>query len=274
MREFLTFEKRTPIEVALQIDENGMTTARKLYAFLELDPKNYSRWCKVNIIDNEFATEYEDYEVFFFNDENPLGGRPTTDYKLTAHFAKKLSMKGNGEKAEQAREYFTSVEEKVKQKAIDKSQLSTQMQMILNMAENMAKQELEQKRQAEQIQQIERKQEVITEVLSKASGEEEFKSWCKRQISRIVTIGEFNKGATLSEKFQLAWNESFERLMEKRPCNLKQRVANEKGRALVNGKTKSWIDKNINSLNVICADMNLRPVYESALREMAIYYCI
>lgn len=27
---------RTPIEIALDIDENGMTTARKLYAFLEL----------------------------------------------------------------------------------------------------------------------------------------------------------------------------------------------------------------------------------------------
>lgn len=34
---------RTPIEIALGIDEEGMTTARKLYAFLELDSSNYSR---------------------------------------------------------------------------------------------------------------------------------------------------------------------------------------------------------------------------------------
>lgn len=30
---------QTPIEIALGIDENGMTTARKLYAFLELNPR-------------------------------------------------------------------------------------------------------------------------------------------------------------------------------------------------------------------------------------------
>lgn len=34
-----------------------MTTARKLYAFLEMDKSHYSRWVKANIVDNEFATE-------------------------------------------------------------------------------------------------------------------------------------------------------------------------------------------------------------------------
>ena len=33
---------QTPIEIALKIDENGMTTASNLYAFLELEPKNFS----------------------------------------------------------------------------------------------------------------------------------------------------------------------------------------------------------------------------------------
>lgn len=40
----------TPIEIALGIDENGMTTAKKLYEFLELDKSNYSRWLKRNIV--------------------------------------------------------------------------------------------------------------------------------------------------------------------------------------------------------------------------------
>lgn len=64
MNDIQTATMQTPIEIALGIDENGMTTARKLYAFLELEPKNYSRWCKSNITDNEFATENEDYKVF------------------------------------------------------------------------------------------------------------------------------------------------------------------------------------------------------------------
>lgn len=113
---------QTPIEIALGIDEEGMTTARKLYAFLELDSSNYSRWCKSNITGNEFAEENVDYWAFVINDE--WGGQATKDYKLTAHFAKKLSVKGNSEKAEEAREYFTRLEEKVKQQVIDYSKLS------------------------------------------------------------------------------------------------------------------------------------------------------
>lgn len=36
MGELSKLETRTPIEIALDIDSDGMTTARKLYAFLEL----------------------------------------------------------------------------------------------------------------------------------------------------------------------------------------------------------------------------------------------
>ena len=100
----------TPMEVELGVDENGMTTARKLYSFLELAQGQFSRWAKSNITENEFATENEDWWGFDINVE----GNVVKDYRLTAHFAKKLSVKGNGEKAEQAREYFATVEERVK----------------------------------------------------------------------------------------------------------------------------------------------------------------
>lgn len=103
--------KQTPIEIALQIDENGMTTASKLYSFLELNPSHFSRWCTTNIKNNRFAIENEDYEVFAFDGENPkIGGRPKTDYKLTSEFAKKLSMTGNSERHEEARKYFIACE--------------------------------------------------------------------------------------------------------------------------------------------------------------------
>ena len=106
---------KTPIEIALQIDKDGMTTASKLYTFLELDVSNFSRWCRKNITKNKFATENVDYIVFVIKDENPkLGGRPKTDYKLTSEFAKKLSMTGNTEKHEQARDYFIACEQGLK----------------------------------------------------------------------------------------------------------------------------------------------------------------
>ena len=45
----------TPIEVALGIDEKGMTTAKRLYDYLEMDKSHYSRWVKSNIMQNQFA---------------------------------------------------------------------------------------------------------------------------------------------------------------------------------------------------------------------------
>ena len=107
----VTENNKTPIEIALGVDDEGMTTARKLYEFLELAQGQFSRWAKTNITENEFAVEYEDYWGFDINVE----GNIVKDYRLTAHFAKKLSMKGHGERAEEAREYFTRLEEKVKQ---------------------------------------------------------------------------------------------------------------------------------------------------------------
>lgn len=104
---------QTPIEIALGIDKNGMTTARKLYDFLELSKGQFSRWAKTNITENQFATEQEDYWGFDINVE----GNITQDFKLTASFAKKLSMLQKNERGEQARNYFIKVEDKLKEVA-------------------------------------------------------------------------------------------------------------------------------------------------------------
>lgn len=106
---------QTPIEIALGIDSTGKTTAKKLYAFLELNESQYARWCKTNILENEFAEEMIDYWVYDSKVENPQGGRPTQDFKLTASFAKKLSMLQKNERGEQARNYFIKVEGKLKE---------------------------------------------------------------------------------------------------------------------------------------------------------------
>ena len=128
---------QTPIEIALQIDENGMTTASNLYEFLELHPAHFSRWCKKNIINNKFATENEDYIVFAIEGENPIsGGRPKTDYKITSDFAKKLSMTGNTERHEQARQYFIACEQGLKV-ATQKLQSPTNTDKLSTAIDNM-----------------------------------------------------------------------------------------------------------------------------------------
>lgn len=143
MNDIINTSNQTPIEIALGIDEEGMTTARKLYAFLGMDSKNYSRWAKSNIVDNEFAEENTDYWVFVVNEDNPLGGRPATDYRLTASFAKKLSMQSKTAKGEQARQYFLKVEDKLKEtvsRTVPMSpleQLQLQAQAILQVNEKV-----------------------------------------------------------------------------------------------------------------------------------------
>ena len=106
----------TPMELALGVDEEGNTTARKLYSFLELRPGDYSRWCKNKILENEFAIENTDFVRLLIDAETPTGGKiQREDYRLTASFAKKLAMGTHNERGEQAKTYFVKIEERVKQ---------------------------------------------------------------------------------------------------------------------------------------------------------------
>lgn len=266
-------DMRTPIEIALGVDENGMTTAKKLYEFLELNPGNYARWCKSNIAENEFAEENVDFFPFFINEE--CGGQATADYKLTAHFAKKLSCKGNGERAEQAREYFATLEERVKQKIIDLEQLDPQTKLMNLLVQSISRNELEQKRQAEQLNRIEQKQEAIADTFQKADDTEDFQKWANNCIARIAESPKFDKGYGRSKNYSLARSESYDRLKQKRNCLLDDRVRKAIGRALEKQPDikKSELQK-INKIYVIANDKDLRPAYELVIKEMMIYYCV
>lgn len=102
--------KLTPIEISLGIDNEGRTTATKLYEFLELNPSNYSKWFRKNIAENEFAEENTDYFPFVLQYESLTGEKERQDAKLTASFAKKLSMMQKNQKGEAARNYFVGIE--------------------------------------------------------------------------------------------------------------------------------------------------------------------
>ena len=112
MEEVQRVINQTPIEIALGIGKDGMTTARKLFDFLGMSTNNYSRWFKSNITDNDFAEENVDYFLFLTNEEHK--GHTSQDAKLTSSFAKKLSMQQKNERGEQARDYFVNVEDKAK----------------------------------------------------------------------------------------------------------------------------------------------------------------
>jgi anti-repressor protein len=263
VNELETTKMQTPIEIALGVDENGMTTAKKLYEFLELDSRNYSRWCKSNIIENEFAEENVDYWAFFIDEERNFNPNPTTDYKLTAHFAKKLSMKGNGTKAEEARDYFTTLEESVKQKVVDLNQLSPELQMFQKIFNSVAEQQLEQKRQAEQINHVEQRVESIREVVALDTT-----SW-RDDTGNILRKISMELGG--GQAYSQVRAESYELLSKRMGVNLKQRLTNKRRRMADEGICKSTRDK-LSYVDIIAEDKKLIEGYTAIVKEMAIRY--
>lgn len=283
MNEVMKATMQTPIEIALGIDENGMTTAKKLYEFLEMHPASYARWFKRNILENQFAEENVDFIRLNRPVESAVeNGQVSYDAKLTAKFAKKLSMMQKNERGEEAREYFTGIEERVKQKAIDYTQLSPELQRSFLLLENQAKLELEQKRQAEKLDKLEanqnrleEKQNTIAETFSTPSDIDDFQAWANKCIVRIAESPKFNKEVGRNTQYAYARNESYARLKKKWNCNLDDRVSRAKGRAMERnpGITKAELNA-INKLTVIANDKSLRPVYETVLKEMMIQYCV
>lgn len=273
MQELLDRTMQTPIEIALGVDENGMTTVKKLFDFLGMSRNNYSRWYKTNITDNEFAEENIDYFPFLTNEE--CGGQASLDSKITARFAKKLSMMQKNERGEEAREYFTTVEDKAKQIAINRQQLSPQLQMVGQMFEAMARQELEQKRLANEVERVKQTQTAIVDTFQKANDTEDFQKWANNRLAQIAESPKFDKGYGRSRNYSFARTESYERLKQKRNCRLDDRVQKAIGRALEERPDikKSELQK-INKIYIIANDKDLRPAYELVIKEMMIYYCV
>ena len=102
-------QTKTPIEVMLETDEEGFTTAKKLYSWLELDQRNYARWVKMNILENPYAEEGYDYSSCV-KSENSRRGNFAVDYRISVSFAKKLAMTARSDRGEQARIYFLQCE--------------------------------------------------------------------------------------------------------------------------------------------------------------------
>lgn len=261
MNEVTITNNQTPIEIALCVDENGMTTAKKLYEFLEMDSSNYSRWCKSNITGNEFAEENVDYWAFVINDE--WGGQATTDYKLTASFAKKLSMKGNGEKAEQARQYFITVEDKAKEMVINRQQLSPQMQMLYGMLDGQAKLELEQKRQAEQIEKVESTVTTMKEIFTEPIGD-----W-KNDINARVREISIKSGIAYQELYGQMYGE----LEMTAHCSLKRLQDNKRARMEKAGNTKTAIKEGTTKIAIIYEKPQLKAIFENIVKRYAMKYC-
>ena len=135
MNDMIENKMQTPIEIALGIDENGMTTARALYDFLELASGQFARWAKTNIENNEFYEENKDWWGF----DIVLNGNKCKDYRLTTDFAKHLSMESHSSKGKIARQYFVHVEDGMKELAVRFQNMSPELRAVLVVDQRVTK---------------------------------------------------------------------------------------------------------------------------------------
>lgn len=155
------------------------------------------------------------------------------------------------------------------------AELSPELQMFNKIFTSVARQELEQKRLAKEIDEVKQTQIAIADTFQKTDDTEDFQKWANNCIARIAESPKFDKGYGRSKNYSLARSESYDRLKQKRNCLLDDRVRKAIGRALENQPDikKSELQK-INKIYVIANDKDLRPAYELVIKEMMIYYCV
>lgn len=238
----------------IKINPDGRTTSKELYEFLELNSANYSRWCKINLLDNEFAETGIDYFPFIMNDE--CGGQATTNYYLTIPFAKKLCMMSRSDRGNQAREYFIEVERQFKAGA---KQL-TQIQMLAAMAQQMADQEQIMLAASANASTALRQIDYIKDTIVRRD-DDNWREGMNLELNRIV------KGSGRS--FQDIKSESYELLEDRAGCKLSVRVNNARDRLAESGATKTKISA-FCKLDAIEQEPRLREIYTSIVKEMAI----
>ena len=259
MNELQTSNMKTPIEIALGVDENGMTTARALYEFLSGEKSHFARWAKTNIEENEFYEENKDWWGF----ATMANGNECKDYRLTTDFAKHLSMESHSARGKEARQYFITIEDRAKQEVINRSQLSPQMQMVMSLAESMARQELEQKKQAEQVQKLESTVTNMKEIFTEPIGD-----W-KADINAKVR----NISAKSGIDYQTLYNQMYGELENEAHCVLARLQGNKIKRMEDAGNTKTAIKEGTTKIAVIFDNVRLRVIFENIVRRYAMRYC-
>jgi anti-repressor protein len=101
------------VDSRIGVAQMKAVSARALYRNLGLNASQWARWSAANILENPFASEHEDWEVFDIMSSSPAGGRPTRDFFLAVPFAKKLAMQVRTAEGERVRTYFLECERRV-----------------------------------------------------------------------------------------------------------------------------------------------------------------
>lgn len=150
-----------------------------------------------------------------------------------------------------------------KNDAINRSQLSPQMQMVMSLAESMARQELEQKRQAEQIGEVVQTVSNMKEIFTEPIGD-----W-KTEINARVREISMKSGID----YQTIYGEMYGELETTAHCSLKRLQDNKRKRMEDAGNTKTAIKDGTTKIAIIYDKPHLKAIFENIVKKYAMRYC-
>lgn len=146
---------------------------------------------------------------------------------------------------------------------LPKQQPRTQAELIAMMAQHNVEQERRLNEVEQRQNQLEAKQDNITEIIALNPTE-----W-RKKVSRILSkIAESRGGFEAHKQVR---NESYELLEERARCKLNIRIANKQKNLLLTGVGRSAISK-VSKIDVIADDTRLIEIYLAIVKEMAIKY--
>ena len=137
------------------------------------------------------------------------------------------------------------------------------LQMFQKIFNSVAEQQLEQKRQAEQLNHVEQRVESIREVVALDTT-----SW-RDDTGNILRKISMELGG--GQAYSQVRAESYELLSKRMGVNLKQRLTNKRRRMADEGICKSTRDK-LSYVDIIAEDKKLIEGYTAIVKEMAIRY--
>lgn len=146
---------------------------------------------------------------------------------------------------------------------IDTTQLSPELQMMNQMFQAVAKNELETKEAKKLAMQASKKAENISNLVTLTSDD-----WRDKVNSILKKIA---RNWTGVEPYRSVKNLSYERLEKRAKCKLNIRLNNRKERALAQGMSKAYVQR-INKLDCIAGEQRLVEIYLQVVKEMAIQF--
>lgn len=149
--------------------------------------------------------------------------------------------------------------------SLDIRQLSPELQIMNNMVQALAKQEIEAKKMKQEIQETKKEISDVRQVFILNP-----KNW-RREVNDIII--KISKTRNDLDAYRDIRNESYQRLEERARCNLSIRLDNKRERMKKAGSSKTAVNR-INKMDVIADDERLKEIYLTIVKEMAIRYGI